>query len=185
MTAVVLPPESEGAEQDQRTQGPERDHLASRARHHLAVVRRHQERAEAVQQDVSPNPAPAAIRQGRRDLPRHLALLVEVLGIRDRALSRADGLKDRGEDLISVQQQVDPVAARDARRGIGLDRRPERGISHRQVRQREMRLHPRTGARSQAEHGDGHEQPNPPSEMAGTSLRALEHPVRPLHSGDR
>jgi hypothetical protein len=136
-------PETEGAEHDQRAQRPERGDLAARVRHGLPILRRHQEGAEAVQQDVSPYPGPAAIRQGLRNLLRHRAVLIEVLGVRDRFVSGANGIQDGGKDLIAVQQQVHRVAPGDPRRRIGLDRRGEGRIRHRQVRQREVRLHSR------------------------------------------
>jgi hypothetical protein len=125
MTAIVVLPEAERAEQDQRTERPERGHFAPRRRHGLPIRLRHQEGAEAIQEHVSSYPHPTAVGEGLRNRLRHLAFLIEVLGVRDRRLSGPDGIEDGREDLIPIEQQVHRVAPGNPRRGIGLDRRAE------------------------------------------------------------
>jgi len=151
---LVRPAEADDREQAQRTQRAERGDLAARARHRLAVLRRHLAGPEAVQQDVRADPRPAAIGQRLRDLAADGALHVEILRVGDRLARRADRRQLGGKDLIAVQQHLHGVAAADRRDGIGLDGRNERGVGDRQLRHREMGRH--ASARSRREADEGH-----------------------------
>jgi hypothetical protein len=99
--ALVRPPEADGGDQAQRTQRPKHGDLAACACHRPPIRCRHLEGPEAVQQDVSPDPSPAAIGERLRDLAGDGALFVEILGVRDRLACGANCRQLSGKDLIA------------------------------------------------------------------------------------
>jgi hypothetical protein len=84
MTAIVAPSEAERGEQDQWTEWPKGGHLAARSLHRVSILRRYQEAAEGVQQDMDADSGTAAFRQRLRDLEADRTLLVEILSVCDR-----------------------------------------------------------------------------------------------------
>ncbi len=134
--------------------GPERpvEHdLAAGLLHLLAILRGNREGAHRVEQHVHRDAGPAPLGQGLRGLGRGRAFLEDVLGVGDALAGGADGRDLGREDLIAVQQHLDPVAADDGVAGVGHHGGPEGRLPHLERRQLQVGLHARAPAPRQQE----------------------------------
>ncbi len=109
--------------------------LAPRLRHPVAVLRRHQEGAGRVEEHVHLDPGPAALRERLSGVGGGRALLEDVLRIGDGLAGGLDRRELGREDLLAVQQDVDPVTSYHRPAGVPDERGAERGLRDLEIRQ--------------------------------------------------
>ena len=93
------------------------------------MAARHRRRADAVQQDMRADARPTPLGQRRHHVVGNGPVLEEVLRIRDGLRCRADGVDDGGEDLVTVQEDPQVVAADDRSSTVRFERRVERRLT--------------------------------------------------------
>ena len=156
MIAVV------GGVERERPERAERLDAAPRLGHDLALPGGHRHRADGVDQDIDLDAGPAALGQRARHVVGGLTFLEDVLGVVDRLRRVLDELELRREDLVAVQEDVDPIARHDGGLGIAGDRGGEcrvadlegRAESGAAARGRMRRRRSRPGSRLRPTRGD-------------------------------
>jgi hypothetical protein len=138
-----------------RGDGAIRRDLAARLGHPTAVLRGHEQRADRVEEHVNLHPGPAALRQGLSSLRRGRALFEHVLRVGDGLAGGPDHLELRGEDLLSVQEDVDPVASDHRPAGVADERGPEGRLGDAEIGDLEVGLDVVAAGERQEKAGDG------------------------------
>jgi hypothetical protein len=152
MISVVRPA---GAEP---TDGAEHRDPTAAILHDLAVLRRHHERPEAVEQHVAVDALPAALSEGFRDVAGDGPVLVEVLRVGDGLAGAADGGELRRENLVAVQEHRHIISRRRGGARDCFHGGDECGVVESHVRYHEVRRHLR--ARESGERSEGDREPH-------------------------
>src|SRR5207247_2082701 len=128
--------------------------------HELAILVRHRQRADGVEQQIHGDAGPAALGQRVRDVPRGGSFLENVLRIVDGLSGALDGVQLGGKYLVPVQEDLHAVARDHRRAAIGGERRGKRGVARLERRKLQDGVMRRaSGARAQGK-GDGERCPS-------------------------
>ena len=152
--------------------------------------------ADGIEQHPAGDPGPRPLEHRLGDLVGDLAAPVDVGLEVDRLLGAADRLEDRGEDLLSVEQHLHPVAVARLLSGQGLGRAQEVVAGGRRGLERLVAFAvvaamtqglARVPAEPEAAEGGGPGDPAPERHLAGArrsgELReALLHPITRLRA---
>jgi hypothetical protein len=153
MIAVV------GGVERERTERTKRLHAAPGLRHDLALLVGHGHRADGVDQDIDLDAIATAPGERARDVVGRLTFLEDVLGIVDGLPRVLDELELRGEDLVAVQEHVDPIAGHDGSLGVAGDRGGECGLADLERGQGQVRLHVSTPGEGDRQHPRARDDP--------------------------
>lgn len=148
------------------------DHLAAGPGHPVPILRRHQERADRIDQHVHLDAGPAALRERLRGVGGGRPLLEDVLRVGDGLAGGPDHLELGREDLLAIQQHLDAVPSDHRAAGESDEGGPERGLRDPQTGQIEVRLDVGAAGQEDDQAGGGDDPPAPPPSHRAHSLRS-------------